>query len=109
MLGLIRTNPCSEVPEDILLFRLMKESNQMPPQRACSGKFGWALGKVNRLIKSLTEEGAYDSKYKAITQLGEFRLHEYFPEQYAEPVGYKEYVLSFPFLFSSRYQDEQYL
>ena len=96
-LELVPTSTCSEVPEDVLLLRFMKESNQLPTQRVCGDKLGWALGKVNRLIKRLTEEGAYDTKYKAITQLGEFRLHEYFPEQYAEPTGYKEYVESFPF------------
>ena len=61
----------------------MKESNKTPTQRVCSDKFGLALRKVNRLFKSLVEDGAYDLEYKAITQLGEFRLNEYFPEQYA--------------------------
>ena len=97
MLELTRTDPSSEVPEDILLLRFMKESNQAPTQRACRDKFGWALGKVNRLMKHLNEDGTFDLKYRAITQLGEFRLHEYFPEQYEEPKGYKEYNESFPF------------
>ena len=97
MLKLIQTNPCSEVPEDILLLRFMKESNQMTTHRAYRDKFGWALGKVNGLINSLKEEGTYDPKYKAITQLGKFRLHKYFPKQYAESTGYKEYVESFLF------------
>ena len=97
MLELTRTDPCSEVPESVLLLRFIKESKPAPTQRDCKEKFGWALGKVNRLMKQLAEDGTYDAKYKAITQYGEFRLHEYFPEQYAEPQGYKEYNESFPF------------
>ena len=97
LLELMLTNPCSEVPEEILLLRFMNEGTQLPTQRVCGDKLGWALGKVNRLIKKLVEEGSFDAKYKAVTQVGEFRLHEYFPKQYAKPEGYEEYKESFPF------------
>ena len=97
MLELVLTNPYSEIPDNVLLLRYIKECKHLPTQRACKDKFGWSLGKVNQLMKQLTEDGIFDAKYKTITHLGEFRLHEYFPKQYAEPNGYEEYKENFPF------------
>ena len=90
-------NIASEIPLDIILLRVLAENKCGLAQRELAKKLGISLGKINSLIKTITEEGLYDRRTKCILSAGNIQLHQYFPEVFPEPDGYQEYTESFPF------------
>ncbi len=92
-------NISSEIPHDIILLGLLAESPTKLGQRKLAKRVGSSLGKLNGLIKSLTEEGLYDKRQDCGTPFGHIQLHQYFPEVFSELEGYREYTESLPFKF----------
>jgi len=87
----------SEIPHEMILLRAIVKCQTKPTVRLFANRIGISNGKVDKLLKKLREEGAIGSNNYVLTERGSCMLHEWFRQNYPEPLSYKAYQAEIPF------------
>ena len=86
-----------EVSDDVMILRVVAESQKILPQRAIAGKVGWSAGKANKVIQKLAKDGMLekDARGTRLTDHGRYALHEAFPDRYDPPPNPERFQIPF--------------
>lgn len=86
-----------EVSDDVMILRIVAESQKILPQRAIAGKVGWSAGKANKVIQKLAKDGMLekDARGTRLTDHGRYALHEAFPDKYDPPPNLERFQIPF--------------
>ncbi|EAQ05354.1 AAA family ATPase [Yoonia vestfoldensis] len=86
-----------EVSDDIMVLRVVAESQKIPTQRAIAAKVGCSAGKANKVIQKLAKDGMIekDARGTRLTDYGRYALHEAFPDRYDPPPNPERFQIPF--------------